>query len=79
MSNLIHRLNSREAFARYVLDNRLDDCECNAEGSPHEALYSGYINALDTEEERGAALSDEEFLAYAFDAYRNMGYDREEN
>jgi hypothetical protein len=77
MTDLTKTLTTREAFARYVLENRLDDCTPNADGTPDEALYSGYINALDTEEDRGAALTEDEFLGYAFDAYRNSGYDRE--
>ena len=76
MTNLTATLTTREMFERYALENELDRCEDRSEGTEEETLWAGYINALDVEEDRGQPLSDEEFLGYVFDNFRNMGYDK---
>lgn len=45
-------------------------------GSPDEALMAGWVNAMDVQEERKGAISDEEFLDLAYSEFDNMGYNR---
>ncbi|MBT8449560.1 MAG: hypothetical protein KJO69_07715 [Gammaproteobacteria bacterium] len=48
----------------------------DAEGGPAESLLSGWINAMDIQDERKGAISDEEFIEIAYSEFRNMGHDK---
>ena len=50
------------------------DIKPDCEGSPEEALMSGWIYAMDMQDEAKGALSQAELLSLAYSEFRNMGY-----
>lgn len=74
ISKLPEIINSRKMFERWTISVRLHAFKELSEGSPLESINAGYINALDTEEDRGYWLTDSEFLEMAFSEFLNMGY-----
>jgi hypothetical protein len=38
----------------------------NCEGNADERLMAGWVNAMDTEEDRGYHMSEEEFVSFAY-------------
>jgi hypothetical protein len=62
---------NREQLMDWAADNALTEANC--EGTPDEALISGWVNAMDMVDE-GLIHTDEEFVNFAYSEFDNMGY-----
>ena len=60
---------------RHQLENWVADhygTKEDSEGSIEECLVAGWVNAMDTEEDRSINMNNEEFFRYALDPVNNM-------
>ena len=69
---------NRQDLGNWIADNH--NVIENSEGNPAESLIAGWVNAMDTEEDRvkagGVPMTNKEFLNCAYSEFRNMGYHR---
>jgi len=63
---------TKEQIMDWAADNWGIEPDC--EGLPKQALMSGWINAMDCQDELHGNISDEDFMDYCYSEYRNMGY-----
>ena len=64
---------TKEQIMDWAADNSGIEPDC--EGSPEQTLMSGWINAMDCQDELKGDISDKDFLDYCYSEYRNMGYE----
>jgi len=64
---------TRDELMQWAADN---DVVQNCEGTPAESLMAGWVNAMDMQDARKGAMSDDEFVRVCFSEFCNMGYDK---